>query len=221
VQILGGMLVALSALSVVQTVREIALWQSGRQAYDEVDPRVADQQSFVFAGHTVSVADDQPMDSVYSQAEYEGTIQPFMDGRPLAAPSRALVRRGLDDMGRYHFWFDAWVFRARSGGPPTLWLARRLQATDAATPRFEVITVATDGTHQTRVFRAWQLGTDYRLRRATQFVADGEWMIFPLSLGGVLGFFPPLLLIFPIGTAVAGALLFAWGTRARRHDAAA
>ena len=131
-------------------------------------------------------------------------MQILMDGRPLGTPTRALVRRGRRDLGRYHLWFDAWQFRDRASGKSTLWLVRRLQRHSGASPRYEVITVAEDGLHETRVLRGFELGGSYPLFRATQFVRDANlWSGVPLS---VLDFvvLPPLLLFFPLGTLLLG-----------------
>jgi hypothetical protein len=209
---IGMALVALSALAVLQTAREVVLRQLGDRAYTE---ELRQERPLAFAGHTITVADDQPVDGTRSQADHDGWIQPLMDGKPLGPPSRARVRRGLADLGRYHLWFDAWVFRDRATGRASLWLARRLQPTDASDPRFEVVTVAPDGARERRVLRAWRLGTDYRLFRATQFVREGAWSAMPLSLGATFGVFPVLLLAFPIGTFFAGVLLMRRGSSAR------
>jgi hypothetical protein len=216
-RVVGITLLGLSGLSVAQTAREIALWELGSRRYAEESPQA---RAFAFAGHTFGVADDQPLDNTRSQAAFEGRIQPLMDGRPLGPPSRALVRRGLADLGRYHLWYDAWLFRERASGRTTLWLARRLQPTDASGPRFEVVTVDPGGRVQRRVLRPWRLGTEYRLFRATQFVREGTWTVMPLSLDAVIGFVPLFLLVFPLGTAVVGVRLIRGGRRVRLREAA-
>lgn len=216
VRTVGVALVSFSALAVLQTVREVVLWELGDRAYTEESPQ---GRTFGFAGHTFTVTDDQPVEGD-SQAEFDGRIQPMMDGKPLGPTSRARVRRGVVDLGRYHLWYDAWVFRERATGRASLWLARRLQPTDASDPQFEVVTVAPDGTQERRVLSAWRLGTAYRLFRATQFVREGTWTAMPLSLNAVIGFFPIFLLVFPIGTFIAGALLIRRGSSGRLREAA-
>jgi hypothetical protein len=193
-----------SLLSVIQTGREIALWEFGRRAYDEQYPQ---DRTFSFAGHTFSVTDDQPVDSEHSQTAHEGTIQLLLDGHPLGPLSRARVRRGLQDLGRYHLWLSARIFRDRVTGEKSLWLARRLQPTEGDSPEFEVTEVTHAGGHETRIFSAYQLGAEYRRFRATQIVRDGLWTVFPLSLSEVAGFAPVFLLLFPFGTLVVGLLL--------------
>jgi hypothetical protein len=202
--IVGWSLISVSVVSVVQTFREIALWEQGNRSYSEQSPQ---ERPFAFAGHSFTVVDNQPTDATHSETEYAGRIQPLIDGRALGPPSYARVRRGRDNLGRYHGWFDAWIFRDRTDGRQTLWLARRLQATATETPRFEVITVGESQTLQRRVLGAWRLGGDYRLYRATQFVREGTLGTMPLALGDLIGLLPVALIVFPIGTFVLGIVL--------------
>jgi hypothetical protein len=201
-RLVGAVLVGLSLLAVAQTIREVVLWELGTRKYSEESPG---GPTVYFAGRRYEVRDDQPMDSVHSQAAHEGTIQPLVDGAPVGPPSRAMVRRALTNLGRYHGWYDAWIFRERPNGEQSLWLARRIQPTATDSPRFEVTVVSAGGTSRTRILRGWQLGSDYRHYRATQFMRGGTWAI-PLALGSFV-FFPILFLIFPVGTLVVGILL--------------
>ena len=66
-RLVGVVLVGLSALAVVQTAREIVLWELGNRAYAE---EYSQERPFTFAGHTFTVADDQLVDSIHSQAEF-------------------------------------------------------------------------------------------------------------------------------------------------------
>jgi hypothetical protein len=207
-RLLGSLLVALSVLAVVQTAREILLWKRGFSAYLEESPL---ERTIRFGGHTFTVVDDQPSDVAHSETAFEGTVQLLMDGRPLHSPARALVRRGRADLGRYHMWLDAWVFRDRATSEQTLWFAQRRESAATLGPRFEVTEVSADGAIRTRQLRGWQLGSDYRLFRATQFVRRGEWSVFPLAVGDVAGLFPLLLLVLPLGTFLVGILLMRQG----------
>jgi hypothetical protein len=207
---LAYLLIALSVAVIVQSGREYLLWERGAREYEE---RFVSELPFAFAGHTFSVADDQPTDSVSSQEGSPGTIRVLMDGVPLGSPSRAVVRRGLTDIGRYHLWFDAWQFRERQSGRSTLWLSRRLQPDPGAGPTFEVITIQENGKRSARVLRGWQLGRDYPLFRSTQFIRDGNSTAFPLSMLDALAA-PPLLLVCPVGTLILG-LYLAWRMRRR------
>ncbi len=209
------LLVGLSVLAIVQSAREYLLWERGASTFQE---QGFDTQPIEFNGHRVTVSDDQPTDSVHSETEYEGAIQLTMDGSPLGQPSRAGVRRGRSrpgDLGRYHGWFDAWQFRDRASGALTLWLVRRIQATDRARPQFEIITIDDDGHRQVRLLRGYQLGVSYPLFRSTQFVRDASPLSgVPLS---VLDFViaPVFLLIFPFGSLVLGGWMIVRSERKR------
>jgi hypothetical protein len=213
---IGSALIILSLAAVVQSVRELLLWEQRGPDYAEESYL---KRPLEFAGHTITVRDDQPTDSAHSEAAYEGRIQILMNGEPLGAPSRALVRRGRRDLGRYHLWFDAWQFTERATGQKTLWLARRLQPDPGGSPRYEVVVVDEQGRRQTRVYRGWELGSGYPLFRATQFIRD-EWSAFPLSMLDAV-FFWPILLLYPLGTLVLGVSLLRRGAQARPLRAAA
>jgi len=216
-RIAGVGLIVFSLLAVLQTAREIALWTYGEHRYDE---RALEQQPVEFAGHRISVTDDQSTDSVPSETETHGTIQPIIDGVPLGFPSIAGVRRGRRDLGRYHGWYDAWVFRDRRSADSVLYLARRVQPRSSESPRFELTTV--DGSTRAvtrRVLTGWQLAWSFPTFRSTQFIRDNTWTALPLALGDLLGFFPLAVLVFPVGTAVVGYLL-ARRPRGRHHAAA-
>lgn len=72
---------------------------------------------------------------------------------------------------------------------------------------FEQLIVHSSGVVETRVVRGWQLAFDYRSFRSTQFVRSSEWEVLPLDLSGVAGFFPVLLLLFPVGMLIGGIVL--------------
>jgi hypothetical protein len=213
------LLVGLSVSAIVQSVREYLLWERGASTFQE---QGFDTQPIEFNGHLVTVYDDQPIDSLHSEIEHEGAIQITMDGSPLGKPSRAGVRRGRNrpgDLGRYHGWFDAWQFRDRASGVSTLWLVRRIQATDHARPQFEIITIGEDDHRQVRLLRGYQLGASYPLFRSTQFVRDASPLSgVPLS---VLDFViaPVFLLIFPFGSLALGGWMIV--RSARKHEVGA
>jgi hypothetical protein len=212
----GTLLVLLSLAAIVQSVREYLLWESGRRAYDE--------ESFLplpilFAGHSFDIRDDQPRDTAYSETEHEGFAQWLRDGVPFQARSRALVRRGRSDVGRYHTWLDAWKFRDRGTGRTTLWLVRRLQPSVSERMRFEVITVEQDGVTHIERLGGWQLGRDFPTFRATQFIRAGLLAGVPLSMLDAF-IFPPILLVFPLGSLALGVILLRRGRISSQRVAA-
>lgn len=198
----GFLLIALSIASVVQSVREVVLWEGGQSRYDE---RFITQRRFRFAGQSFEVVDEHPYAPRSGEAEVPGTIRLLANGSMIGAPSRAEVRPGHDDLGRYHLWFDARIFRDRRSGDSTLWMARRIGA-DGSSPRFEVTTIRADGARTRRLFRTHQLGRSYPLFRTTQFLRGSSFWVVPLSVLD-FGIFPPFLLVFPIGTLVFGIIL--------------
>lgn len=205
-RVLGSILIVISGVSIVQSTREYLLWESG----DGVEQRDIRDRAFRFAGRSFTVEDEHPyiprrQGEYNSEAAVPGTIRLTSGGSVLGAPSRAEVRPGRNDLGRYHTWFDAAVFRDTRSGDSVLWMARRIQP-EGSRPVFEVVTVSADGTQNTRVLRAYQLGQSYPLFRSTQFLRGSTFFVVPLS---VLEFFvfPPLLLLFPFGALALGIVL--------------
>jgi hypothetical protein len=202
--------VLVSVAAVVQSAREFMVWGIGE--YYEEDSFHALPISF--AGHTFDVRDDQPRDTSYSEEESDGSVQWVRDGKPLAPPSYARVRRGRSDTGRYHLWLGASTFRERASGNTSLWLTRRLQSKDGERPLFEVITVEHDGGMRIQYLHSWQLGRSFPLFRSTQFVRSARATTFPAATieGFAVSPFPlsmlegiaiwPILLVFPIGSLV-------------------
>ena len=199
--VLGTLLIVVSTAAVVQSMREYILWEKGEQRFSE--------ESFLklpiqFQGHTVEIRDDQPTDSTPSEKEYEGKVELVMDGKPIGPPS--LVRRGRKDIGRYHLWDDAWLFKDRESGRTSLWLVRRLEPRPGASARYEVTTMADSGSIQTQVLRGWDLGASYPLFRSTQFIRSGILSGVSLSMLDA-SYFWPILLVFPLGSLVLGLWL--------------
>ena len=206
----------LSVAAVVQSLRELWLWERDGAEYTEQSYL---ELPIIFAGHTLTVVDDQPRSSRYSEDEQPGTIRLLLDGVPLGVTSRAQVRPGRHDLGRYHRWLDVWQFRRRTSGDSALWIARRLQDTPKQEPRFEVFEVMEGGVMRHEQLRGWQLSSSYPLFRATQFVR-WENLLYgvPLSVLDWVAY-PPLLLVFPLGTFALGTVLV-WRGRASKRVAA-
>jgi len=210
---IGWFLVGLSVLCVIQSAREWRAWTPDRQLAEREVPLA---MPIRFAGHRIDVVDDQPTDSISSEHAVEGRIQLYLDGHPLGRPSRALVRPGRRDLGRYHMWFQATRFHYIESGKDVLYFARRMQATPGSSVRFEVNTLDENGVVTRDVLHPWSLGGRYAVWRATQFLRAHEWEAFPLSmLEGVM--VPIILLIFPIGTLILGIALVLLGRR-RDHE---
>ena len=202
-RIVGICLVIVSALSIVQTIREIALFEIGRSAYSETLLR---NVPIRFAGRLVSVSDDQPNNASHSQQQVDGILRLTIDST-LLAPSYARVRPGIDDLGRYHGWLNAWIFRSFARSDSTLWLARRIQPSESKQPRYEFTIIGSDGNVDSNTVWGWQLATSYLRYRSSQFVRSADWTVMPLSVAAGFGLSPILWLIFPIGTLAFGLIL--------------
>ena len=200
----GIALLVLSALAVLQTVREILLFTRGEHLFEE---RTIRDRTFSFAGRRISIDDDQPVDSGYSEVATDGLINVRIDGTTIGVSSRAGIRRHHNHLGRYHGWYDASIFRRRSDNDSALFLVKRVQPGEQDTPRFEITIVDGSGQFNRRILRAWQLGWDYRVFRSTQFIRQGTWTVMPFTLSSIIGVFPVFLIFFPIGTALLGIFL--------------
>jgi hypothetical protein len=208
--------VLLSVLAVMQSVREVIFWETGEGRYEE--------DSFldlpiVFAGDTFNIRDDQPRDTAYSEDDSPGSVQWMRNSQPFGPVSYAGVRRGRDDIGRYHLWLDAWTFREDATGKTSLWLTRRLLPNGRGRPMFEVITVQQDGRTRIEHLSAWQLSRSFPLFRSTQFVRSGRasgipaamvetFLLSPFPLSMLEGLFLwPILLVYPVGSFFLGLSL--------------
>ena len=207
---IGFALVALSATSVIQSVREWRMWRAGEARFSE--ETFGTDTLVVFAGATIRIVDDQPLESAASEVAYEGRLQFKVDEDSLGPSSRAMIRRGRRDIGRYHLWADVWRFTDRASGDSSVWLVRRLQERDERRPRFEVIAIASGKVRRSEILRTWQLGRSYRHFRATQFVREGTSAAFPLSVLEAF-YFPLVLLVFPVGSFILGTWLWRVGRR--------
>ena len=103
-RLIGGALICVSVLAVIQTVREIALWEVGGGRYAE---QSISERAFTFAGRRIAASDDLPTDTGHSQAAVLGVLSLRIGGAIVGSPTKADIRRALTDKGRYHLWFDA------------------------------------------------------------------------------------------------------------------
>ncbi|CAN5673055.1 hypothetical protein BH23GEM6_BH23GEM6_10220 [soil metagenome] len=204
----GIFLVTVSLVSIIQSIREVVLLVRGYERYEE-DSLL--ERPFAFGDRSFTLEDDHPYiprepDGHTSEAGFPGTIRVMMDGAPLTERAHAIVRPGRNDLGRYHLWFDAWVFLDRHTGERKLWMAQRIQENGARFPEFEVITVSQNGALERQRLGWYQLGRNYPLFRATQFISDGSFFRMPLSMAEAV-VFPVFVLVFPLGTLALGLLL--------------
>ncbi|MEP6780543.1 MAG: hypothetical protein ABJC26_11685 [Gemmatimonadaceae bacterium] len=211
-RMIGGILVAISVFSALQMVREILFWEYGEKHYGISNERYAPQ--FSFAGHEFSVTDNLSVDTASRRKDYSnayetkpGFIQVTMDGLPLGALQRAEIRHIQEGTGRYYGWYSAQLFLTGAGRDSVLYIARRIQPDSSQTARFEIRTIASNGTQHVRMLHDWQLDWDFRDYMSTSLLAQDSWLLFPLS-AGAFGMLPFLWIIFPIAPFVIGIFLF-------------
>jgi hypothetical protein len=207
---LGAILIALSVLALIQSARELLVWERGRHAYAEES---LVELPIAFAGHHFTVRDDQSRQSGNTEHGREGTAEWLRDGVSMDRALRAIVRPARHDLGRYHLWLDAWKFVDRATGDTALWLTRRVQPSASHRATFEVTVIDSRGASSVNRYSAWQLGRTYPVLRSTQFLHDDDSEGMPFSMLGAV-VFPPILIVFPLGSLVAGVLLVR-----RRRDA--
>jgi hypothetical protein len=203
-RVTGFFLVAVSLASIVQSIREENYQDAERGRYVEHD---LPERRWQFGGHTFDVRDDrQTADRAQGDVRSDGTLQLFVDGRPLGPPSRAVVREEVTGAGRYFPWFEAVVFEERASGRTSLWIARAL-GDGPVGPAFQVVVVDEGGAIQVReVKRSDPPVDDYRLSRVLQFMGGPPPPLFPMSVLGA-AFFWPMLLVYPLGTLLLGLYL--------------
>lgn len=197
-RIAGAVLLALSLTSVLQTAREV--WDAFHPQWT-VDPRSGSE--FRFAGRTISVERPEPPNPAAGRLVLQERVR--IDGVDVGAPTGLRMARWrlVGEMRSPH-WFSAAVITDREGRDSSLWLVRRLQAADTVPPRFEVIVVDTSGRHAVHTYSQRALRRDERLHNLTYLVAERLRPDHPLSVTAFV-WFPYLVLLFPIGTGIAGA----------------
>ena len=209
---------AISLLAVLDTARAWLLSIRGWRVYSVND---VSGRRFAFSGHQVVLEDDQPTDTLSREHEREtpGMLSIMIDGRAVGVPSRVGVRRARPNDGRYHSWFDARIFTSRASGDSSLWLARKIPL-GRGSANYELTELDSDGSIHTRMLSGWQLGLDFRASEVTGLLTWDSWWPFPLDVIGFV-FFPLLFVIYPIGTFVAGSVLWGPGRTGVIHRTAA
>ena len=188
-------MLVLTAISVIQAVREFVFWQSPYPSCEEFWPQGG---SFKFAGRAILVV-RPPVSAADSASGFVKQERVMIDGQA--------VGQNIDlRMRNWPHWFDAVRFTDTTRGDSSLWLARRLQPADSVQPLFEIVTIDADGAIKVELRNEHQLRTEYRVARVTQFIGEDAPSGFPLSTLGFLQF-PILLLIHPLLTVVIASSL--------------
>ncbi len=196
------MLVATSALAILQSFRESRLFDRGFAEYKE---DFAFDLPLSFKDHTITLTDSLPTDTSLGQAERNGSVTIAIDGHPISS-EYASIRPGQESMGRYHLWIEAVTFYDRANGQSVFLLAQRLQPNGHGRARVRVVTIPESGAMTLDTLPRYAFFPTYPRFRASQFVRDGAYSPFPFSvLDGFL--FPLVFVVFPLGSLVVGVVL--------------
>lgn len=201
-RLVGAGLLIISTVSLIQTVRELMPLFTHR--WVETTMNIP---AFTFAGRSIAII-------APSGAEIQGGSETVVqervkiDGSEVgAATGRRMTTWRMRDDRRSPEWLKAVIVEDRKTRDSSLWIARRLQASDSERPRIETITVDAAGVVSVRTHAADRLGGDRRLRAATETITDEPLLDFPLSVAVWGVWMPYLWLIYPIGTGVLGFVL--------------
>jgi hypothetical protein len=125
-----------------------------------------------------------------------------------------MVRPGLNDMGRYHLWIDAWTFTDRRSGDTALFLGRRLEPA-AKGNSYEIIRIGADGTYTVRHLSRSQRAESYPIFRTVQFLSDHSESVYNFSLTNV---WPSIVvpILYPWISSLIGMVLLMVGIRRAR-----
>lgn len=213
----GCVLLSLTAIPIVQQVRDHWFRTAGRRAYTESP---ATENPLRFGGRVLRVEDRAPDGAAAPNpgAEVWRTARVLLDGAELLteAPLRVRTIREQDDLGRYHFWIYARIFEDRATGAEQLWLGRRVHQGEGPRPLFEVVTVDRTGAVTVDTVGLDDRADSYPLYRTLRFLSPAAMAAFEFTLlDGWPGLFVPVL--FPWVAFGAGLLATGWGmARTRR-----
>ena len=197
----GAILVLVSLASVVQTAREVSQGLGSGWAESPVV-----DTAFTFAGRTITILKPPRSDGGPPRAQVQQE-RVRIDGVDIGAVTelRMATWRYQGDRRSPH-WFDAVKFMDHAGRDSSLWIARRLQATDTVPPRFEIITVDATGQLHVALHSQAEVRDDYRLGTVTALVAEDSRPEFPLSVVPLLwGSY--LFVVLPLVTGLLGLAL--------------
>lgn len=195
------MLLAFTAIVVVQTTREIVSGTSLR--WHESHMRA---DTFVFASRHVAIvrAPDVASAKPHGEVDQERVL---IDGTPVGeSVARRLVKWPLGDGRRSPHWLTITKFVSRDARDSSVWIARRLQRTDAESPRIDVVTIDATGAVRAQVHDMHNMPRTYQLTTAAWLVAEDHAPMFPFSVLP-LAWFGYLFLALPIVTGVLGVVL--------------
>lgn len=216
----GLLLTAVSALPIVQGLREDEFWRAGAERFEEKGVR---ELPVLFAGRTITIEDPLPRGGPPSEAEERSQARVLLDGQEVLPADFAMVRPGRSDLGRYHLWIDAWIFTDRRTGEKALYLGRRLSAPAHKARPYDLLLVSADGSYRLRRLSFADRAESFPIWRTIQFLNDGTESVYPFSLSNV---WPTVLVpvFYPNTTLALGPVMLLiglWLDRRRRSDTSA
>lgn len=214
----GWVLLFLSVIPIVQSVRELGFWRNGMARFEE---QPAYELPIRFAGHVIMVEDTLAHTDTRSQDEVPGTARVLIDGREVLPALPARIRPGLNTIGRYVFWVDANVITDKRTGERAFYLARRRKASLFGGRSYDLLRMSADGSYTLRRLSSSQRAESYPVWRTVQFLHDIAEPAYDFS---VLAIWPSIIVpgIYPLATLVLGIVLVVLGRwRARRAAEAA
>jgi len=218
--LVGAGLVVLSLIPAVQQARAIGAWELGALRFEE---ELVLELPIEFAGRRVEISDPMPRLRRYSEDAFPSRAGVLVDGKEVLAPVRTMVRPGRDDLGRYHSWIDAGIFRHRPSGVRTLYLARRVESPDTGERRYDVLILRPNQPVEVLSLSHAELPKNYPIMRTLQFLIDDDLSLYPFSfLEFMWVIYPVVPFVYPWLTLIVGATWsFRYGRRSRRSQPSA
>ena len=198
---IGTSLLALSAIAVLQTVREVL-----REFGTTWTPTPISEKSFTFAGRSIVIVSPR-IDRAIAGTALVAQDRVLLDGTAVGDTTTIRMAKWPLWSGlRSPHWIDVVKFVDQVSRDSSLWISRRLQRADTIAAAVEIITLDAAGAYRVRRHTLGQVRADFRISFATGLIAEDAPTAFPLSVAELAGF-PLLLLFFPLGTAVIGVIL--------------
>ena len=186
-------------------VREIVFWERGAARFDE---QVVTDNPIRFGGRAIQFRDSLGA-LPPSEAAFPGLVEILIDEQVVSKGQEAMIRPGRRDIGRYHLWITAGIFRDRRTGSEDLWLGRRIESKGSARA-YEIIRINQAGRLSTDRVALRQRADSYPLYRTVQFLSDESPTVYWGSLGNVWPniivpvFYPWIVFVFGLLFVVVG-----------------
>lgn len=163
----------LSAIPVVQQLRESAFFRNGQQKFRE---KAISQFPTTFAGQSVAMSDTLPRPADWSGEQRVGGVAIMINGVPVLSEAPAMIRVGFE-IGRYHRWIAASRVTRVDGTDSALIVARQRIVGDE--PVIDVLTIDANGKHSVRSVSRSQRAESFPLYRVVSQLGEETPPVFP------------------------------------------